>query len=864
MVDQGTFDDDYFFGAARRTSKASERVNAIVSSIMEDMKAPYVPPHLSNVLARGLPAADSRLVESFLDVADGGEACRRIWRALGPSFTLAEEKRKSMVLVTGTSGVGKSKTASDIGRKHALVVQVPAVRQDDWTPPYKSLVKKLGKLSKAANEDQGQLADLQDQALGMYGHLLASYLEWVVRVLKKAEAEGCRREQMQELAMRAQDMTRYEKNVKDIFKTSLTCYDCSRSGAEERVEQLVADCPLKLPIVFCHDEVQALLDNAPALENFFAGAFGRHFPSDVPAATTPAGRIGKPSASLFYGFAMVVRGLLSVAGVGHMLCGTNLRLTEEMFNRYSPAQGVTTHVALTTNLSAKQITRWYGTYLTPEARQGLDTGLIRKLCGRPLFASKFWHHLLHANGDTSTAAAVVEAALEDAYEDTRNAAVARVDNLWDAPKASQLLPSLYCSLKLGFGTAIKYRTPSASEVGDAILRGVLNVDAKTVSVGGIIDLEHEPATAEAVLTVGDIVTSTRLWEFDPAVKLFANCCDGYMVMDSSKGEQFEELFAWHVLKFCTTKQRPVSLRELLQDFVDEACWPVDIDDLYVDATWGLRCNWVAGDMLSLLVKFGDSVLLHYTPTDSKCADIVLLAFRVNDQGEHVQHRVVLIQSKNQKGSIIPAAMASLDMGEWYPPHSSNPDAETAAHAAFRRTFAGHPNWFKNPIRIVFHRKKFDQLILADVAYLNAITIPEQPILLATAPSWFLAHSRPDGDVGNIGRVQNLWCFLPKPVRHWDKRKHGNHPQTYLSEKEIPDKGDIPKLSRVLEVQGSAMGRSASALEELQHIVNVNRIDYTPECAGKKLTLTFGNVSDALRWRACLQEQFRTLSISMST
>src|SRR3546814_16272430 len=97
---------------------------------------------------------------------------------------------------------------------------------------------------------------------------------------------------------------------------------------------------------------------------------------------------------MFYGLCLLISEIRDVVGVAHVLCGTNLELTEETVKKYSPAQGMTRYISIATSLDARQIKAWFSRHLTKKARNGLTDALINKLRGRPIFASLFCYCLL--------------------------------------------------------------------------------------------------------------------------------------------------------------------------------------------------------------------------------------------------------------------------------------------------------------------------------------------------------------------------------------------------------------------------------------------------------------------------------------
>eukprot|EP01039_Chlorochromonas_danica_P011653 gene11653-13069_t len=71
---------------------------------------------------------------------------RRIWKsALGPAVqTGPQQSGKNIVLVTGVSGMGKTKAAYDIGREYAFTIVTRVVELDRLTTPWQCLINFAG------------------------------------------------------------------------------------------------------------------------------------------------------------------------------------------------------------------------------------------------------------------------------------------------------------------------------------------------------------------------------------------------------------------------------------------------------------------------------------------------------------------------------------------------------------------------------------------------------------------------------------------------------------------------------------------------------------------------------------------------
>jgi hypothetical protein len=493
----------------------------IVQTAME--KATFqIPDYLEHILrkpVRGLSTRD--FWQRLLPVADGGAAWREVWAAVEANIQTEDRQARGIVLVTGVSGVGKTKAAHDIGMQCALVVLASASAFDVMTTPYNAL---MDKLRSAQMPTPGQ----NNQAVAMFCHLLISYVEWVADVIETAVNQGCSVDDLPATVLLAQNTRTADYAVTYLFKQSMESSDLTYSAARARLNNAAARCKRhwkEQPILMCHDEVQAILTRNEAFRQLFDDKAG-----------SPDGRVR----GLFYGFTRALRELLVGASIEHMMCGTNFRLTEHLSNEFSPTQGRAKHVALATSLSKEQILSWFREHLTPEAANALDEDTVALLRGRPIFAAGFFTELVKDRSGSTDAAEAVVSALRKASSSAQTAAANNVWKLWNRGDTALLVAELYVALKTGLGTKFQYSSAVQSIVMETVLAGVLNVPIASLANAqetGVIDLRAEPLTAFAVCQVGDTATvAAAEWKLDKAAQAIGRAWNGPAGCRSAKGE----------------------------------------------------------------------------------------------------------------------------------------------------------------------------------------------------------------------------------------------------------------------------------------------------------------------------------------
>lgn len=818
----------------------------------------------SAVLQRPLPLDTSRepiLMMEMMEPADGDPSRpalnERVWDQLSLVFG-ASLQRKSMVLLTGVSGAGKTKVAFDIGRKHAFVV-ISRVWEKINAYAWERLRRVLDRLHRRMD------ASNSETAISVMLLLLTCQFEWAIEVYEAARRQGpdLDNRAYREVTVRGQRNGVCQEGVDELFRLRLREMLSSRAKGSmtlplepvlRRLSDLRARLPSTEPVIWCYDEVQVLLD---CFDGLFEGTFVRETSPHTPESSTkdderpPApfdprrfpslSEDSQPSpeherrCGWFYGLLVAIRYIMRDIGGAHLLCGTALRLDRQLLNAHSPAQGMCVCIDADVRLDGPTIKAWFSKYLTPAAAAGLDDYQVGRLAGRPLFASYFFQ-VLHARLRDSTThsdpAAVVRDAVREAINAALREAVEKIHLQWNAKfttsKGEQpqlLIAWLYTMQRMGFGTTTLITPPSAStEVLNAVQAGVLHVGRNDTS----INLADEPLTAEAVCIVGDRQTGDWVVRWALARRV-----SGLFGHSSAKGATAEELLAWILLQ---RARSPVSLRELFEDFmVDVSLFPDSLADHTVRLTQGLACDIALPEAGQCFLELlADGRLLHRTQETAAGADLVFLVQRPGmTPADPPRDRLVLVQVKNAASASAADMLRTVDLGKWYP--DTIPGVETASHRAMRAVLDGHPNWL-DPVRVLVSARPWAVTTQHAAAWVNWVAVPQQPVLLTQLTK---ANLRADIDQEQATRKLNVprdgdRVWWPTHVRHWTCPRVAIPP---------PPKSDArtPVSARIL-VQLRA-GATGDNVRDVLALFKVGRSDKN----GQSMTIAFANVVEALKF-----------------
>lgn len=838
---------------------------------------------VSRILQKPLPMDTSNkeqpaVVLELLDPADGRSAVEplfeRVWKQLRQSLT-ATAQRSSMLLLTGAPGTGKTKVAFDIGREYAFVVMVHVGGQSDLTAPWQLLrdvTKRLQAQSRRTGEQPIHSANNRSSVAALM-LLLSCHLEWATMVyraamddIQRSSDDAADERVLREVALRAQRSDAGHVAVRALFAQRLSeamtvgpdgCAMVSVEAACERLRKLVLSAvPSRLPLVWCYDEVQAMLTEA-AFDGFFDGALGPALlplrvapqsltvsdssnpacadtlrpsfwalPEDVAACSLDARR----SAALgwFYGLLTAARLATQEVRGAHLFCGSDLRLTREIFQLHNAAQGATELVDADTCLTKDQLRAWLQKYLTPAAAMGLDEELLGKLAGRPGFGSCVFEQLQAAsNLGSQEPAEVARAALALAVEDATGKARRRVQELWDSSfttaggdRPQLLVAWLYYLQRMGLGTSCDITPPSTSaEVMDAVRFGVLHVSRND----DVIELAREPFTAAAILQVGDertmgaqvaidalLEVKTRLdtsllravfqkfLDDDRVLLALKRRVDGFCTEHWSVATAEKDVVAWAL--FRRAQRGPVPLKDLLAPFLGDdglSLFPPSLEGHTVHLEDGVACEFALGPHYSssrtlldpLERPDGHRLLLHRAKNDRAGADMAFLVQRPRaSPDEACKQRLVLVHVNNDARETAWGMLSSVNLGYWYPDatvSTKNADGttsvamvESASHVAMRKVLEAHPDW-ADPVRVLLSTRPWHRDTVHTAAWVNVGVVPAQPVLLGQITKYNVGV-----DIGKNGRrlsdlhpPHDPLAWWPTRVRHWPQAAAGpTHPQ----------------------------------------------------------------------------------------
>lgn len=789
---------------------------------------------LSRVLKKPLPydSANLRKPALMLELMPSVGATKLAslaWQPLYTSFTTTPQATP-FVLMTGVSGMGKTKVAYDIGRTEAFVVLERVVEHDALTLPWDAfrvfaaeVIRTAAPAGVLASHDRLPLSERVSLKAALIV-LLGAHLEWAVMVSEAAVRADCaaaldsvcaasayagsphaRERVLQELVIRAQRNGLAYQQVAELFRNKLAdLLDAPGVIREDGTLKLPVASALqyisdvtdratavwarrtdrgdvKLPrIVWAHDEVQALLHVDGLPRDLFDGVFEAER-----TTTSPTSRSGEHR-GCFYGLLAAIRDVIKCVHSGHLLLGNNLDLSAQLLGRHSPAQGMAKCVDEAINLSVDDIRELLDAYLTPEAMAGADAGLLEKLRGRALFLSHFWPALArHCSSSTVDAACAVREALREAEASATKDAERLISALWgryephvgSGQVPSRLMRHLFHELVMASGTDAALDTSRMRrELVQAIQCGVLNAKADSST----IQLDAEPCTAAALREVG--MRRLKLGEDGVMALLAARMTEPPGGEDADLGPAQEACFAWGLVRRCLLRGADASrmtLGELLGPYfarcastmdvrgnVHAALLPSACDEYEVALMRGCRADGEAWQRRCPLE------LLERVPD-------VLVHHTTNRMGGPdimflARHRVtgdtklVVLQMKNRVSDTLDDALPSVDLAKWY---ADARDTELPAHARMRALLATHRQWAL-PIRVLVGARSVDARVLLSTAWLNRAELASSPVLLLHLTRENLgADVVPRGAIPEYsttrGWPKGLWPRPRAVTRYWD-------------------------------------------------------------------------------------------------
>jgi hypothetical protein len=697
------------------------------------------------------------------------------------------QQAPSVVLLTGVSGVGKTKVAFDLGRDAAYMLLVRVCEKGIFCAPWSTYVGFAATVLNTLPENASarEVAEEKLSLVAVLVLLLASYLEWALDVseealrnegkLRRAGGDVSRSRVLRLVAARClrnglgynhvnvrfsrhllsmlEDAVREDGMLSIPMEAARTVLEAQRA----RANRVWGD--LEEPVVmWAHDEAQALLHVGGVPDDAFDGVW------DVVAATleaSPGGGGGGAAGAgesedsrsadahpttattrrcgLLYGLLVAVRVVNHAMPSWHLLTGTNWYLTEELLNKHSPAQGCSESVSVTTSLSVDDMRRWLANLLTDEALEGATDERLARLRGRPLFLSYLWATLkeeVRQNG-TAPPAELVGAALDRMWDGAVSAAKTRIVGLWDrhAPSARGVAPAtllrhLYHSAVMS-GSVDVASSRWTDAVREAVTAGVLNVDASTKH----IELEAEAATLEAILRVGHRHVEGG---DDGVMEMLAERMTGPQggdVADYRYGPAQEDCVSWYLVRRCLrVLPEPLQFEDLVRSLhVSSPSLRVPDRSTYYcltpPAVGSLQFSLRRGHRCDGAEWEGRCplTLLEEDPY------LLLHHFRPSMAGPDIiflardregRTRLVCLSLKNRRTGGLADAVRSVTVGNWF--GAEQRGEESSGHKDMRRVLARHPEWFE-AIRIVVGARPVSDLVLHDVALLNHHALADHPV-----------------------------------------------------------------------------------------------------------------------------------------
>lgn len=799
-------------------SEIADRVLCNMAMTVSEQANEWSCPALSLLLKQPLPFDSANELKHSLMLelvpSTGDLLYPRVWSAIAPAMT-SSTQATPIALVTGVSGMGKTKLAYDIGTDYGFVVISRVVEHDNFTPPWGVFRDFALELVRASEVDKDGLPPLSERVALMATLivLMAAHLQYAVDVslaaagsqyfdaaVVRASAPGhstatARARVLREVVLRAQRNGLAYQHVKAQFQTAMQRLLAEPSAAADdgtitlSLEQAHANLSgvsrraldawggSNTPIVFAHDEVQGLL-SVPGLPlNLFQGVY---------AAATDDPAVSKPRRGCFYGLLAAIREVLGRMTCAHLLLGNNLDLSSDVINKHSPAQGVTTSFDEAVNLTEDQMRALLARYLTPEAMAGATDDALAALRGRPLFISRFWSELLTSASMQSCASLKPDELVTRALKATHKAALreadARIEQLWERHSPSSLgqvpcsiVRYLFHSLVMRDGV-VRADDDMRHELHDCIKRGVLN------ERGGAdrISLSSEPLTAEALRAVG----LRRLADgTDGVMRLLSERMTGPAGGETSdQGEALEQCLSWALVSRFLRKPGPLTpllLADLLAPFL---AFPADgsmsdarggmhgnlvpalLSELSVCLDRGIRCDggeWEVHCLLKLLEEH-PTALLYHTTNGMAGPDIIFVASLPDGR-----QRLVVLQLKNRSTGGISDALPSVNIGQWYTDRRGRggTSVEQQAHRCMREILSRKPDWAQ-PVRVLAGTRSYQASVLHLAAWLNRHQLEESPVVCLQVTAASNGVDIAPAQDAEYGLPRDVLAWWPSPVRHY--------------------------------------------------------------------------------------------------
>ena len=128
--------------------------------------------------------------------AAGAEVAAGAWDSLRGASIRSMQGTKPFTLLTGVSGVGKTKAAYDVGLRHAFMVMLRVVEHGTPTPPWSALFSFASAVCNSAVRNGDGLPPVVERIAlkAALVVLLGAHLEWAVDVSEAAVSAECRGE----------------------------------------------------------------------------------------------------------------------------------------------------------------------------------------------------------------------------------------------------------------------------------------------------------------------------------------------------------------------------------------------------------------------------------------------------------------------------------------------------------------------------------------------------------------------------------------------------------------------------------------------------------------------------------------------
>ena len=501
---------------------------------------------------------------------------------------------------------------------------------------------------------------------------------------------------------------------------------------------------------------------------------------DHPGWLQPLSNECSKECSLFYILLKSIQELLQQIPKGFdeyfILTGSRLSMTEQVFKKHSPAQGVSIIQDVYTPFSLQTVEVFLQSYLRDdkfeEVKQWVD---LYRMCGRPLYSASLLAILFQKIRDQAKANSgnfELSTVIQDCVHTHNQDVISRVGNAWNRedklPKSSEsphsLLLYLFFMRVMGYTQAtLKEKTSSSVKLlfDEAIFMASHNKKGEMV-----VNVVEEPETQAALEAVGSEASfKQENVEDDEVMRYIQDTASGSSSLGgTSKGEAAENGVCWRLYRdwyraFEKNDDSEVPVKDVLESLLPDIettdenekkkYFPHQLDEYTVDFSDGMIFCGNGNPLRLLKTEEGIPLraLLHHLPIRGNTADVVV----VMKHKWRKTFRLLMFQVKNSSVGII-GHLRSLDIRRWYENAKNNPmdpfDCQLFSDG--------------EPVRVLCSARPFNVEVLNWMLYFSEVLCREHPILAVNIDKKRLGIDvRTDDNTGEMKLPEDHRVWWPK-------------------------------------------------------------------------------------------------------